>query len=190
MSASEQLNIFIRKVALYDDAIAYKKLFLHYHQRLVQFSTAITHSRESAEEVVSDVFMKIWINRQSLMRIDNFPLYLYITTKNISINRFLKDKKRTSFSLEEVSVKLQSLSLDPEKLLISAEMCKRIQQSVNELPARCQLVFKLIKEDGLSYRETAELLDLSLKTVENQMTIAFRKIGESIRLDWPALRAI
>ena len=65
------------------------------------------------------------------------------------------------------------------------EMNRRIQDAIQSLPPRCRLVFKLIKEDGLSYRETAELLELSLKTIENQMTIAFRKIGECIRLELP-----
>ena len=53
------------------------------------------------------------------------------------------------------------------------------------IPPRCQLIFKLVKEDGLKYREVAELLHLSTKTVENQMTIALKKIGQSVRIDLP-----
>jgi RNA polymerase sigma-70 factor (ECF subfamily) len=62
-------------------------------------------------------------------------------------------------------------------------MMNRVQKAINDLPPRCRLIFKLIKEDGLKYREVAELLNLSLKTVENQMTTAIRKIGLAIHFD-------
>jgi RNA polymerase sigma-70 factor (ECF subfamily) len=75
------------------------------------------------------------------------------------------------------------MSLNPEQLMITAEMFKRIRDAVNELPNKCRLIFKLVKEDGLKHREVAQLLNLSAKTVENQMTIAIRKIGQSIRFN-------
>jgi RNA polymerase sigma factor (sigma-70 family) len=62
-------------------------------------------------------------------------------------------------------------------------MQKRLNLAIDALPPRCKLIFKLIKEDGLKYKEVALLLDLSQKTIENQMTIALRKIGESIQLE-------
>lgn len=179
------LKKLVNRIALYDDALAYKELFLLYHARLINFSTTITKSRESAEEVVSDVFLKIWNNRSSLARVENFHLYIYIITKHLSINCLLKSKKEASFTLEETVVELKSIYLDPEQLMMTAEMVKRIQQAIRELPPKCQLIFKLVKEDGLKYKEVAELLQLSTKTVENQMTIALKKIGKSVRFDLP-----
>jgi RNA polymerase sigma-70 factor (ECF subfamily) len=143
----------------------------------------ITHSKETAEEVVSDVFMKIWSNRKTLSTIENFHLYIYIVTKNLSINQLLKEKKKKTFSLDEIKIDVKNIYTDPEQLMITAEMQKRISAAVLALPPKCQLIFKLIREDGLKYREVAELLNLSLKTVENQMTIALKKITESIRFD-------
>jgi RNA polymerase sigma-70 factor (ECF subfamily) len=67
--------------------------------------------------------------------------------------------------------------------MLTAEMMNRVQKAINDLPPRCQLIFKLIKEDGLKYREVAELLQLSIKTIENQMAIALRKIGLAIHFD-------
>jgi RNA polymerase sigma-70 factor (family 1) len=177
---ADRIQKLITDIALYDDALAYKELFLSYHSKLVNFSSSITHSKQSAEEVVSDVFIKIWMHRNTLLRIDNFHLYIYIITKNLSINRLLRDKKQRSFSLDEALVNLESMSFNPELMMVSSESSKQIQAAIQELPVKCRLIFKLIKEDGLSYKETAELLELSLKTVENQMTIAFRKLGESI----------
>jgi RNA polymerase sigma-70 factor (ECF subfamily) len=67
--------------------------------------------------------------------------------------------------------------------MLTAEMMNRVQKAVNDLPPRCQLIFKLVKEDGLKYREVADLLHVSVKTVENQMAIAIKKIGLAIHFD-------
>lgn len=185
MTAPAELNILTSRIALYDDPVAYKQLFLLYHARLINFSALITRSRESAEEVVSDVFLKIWNNRAVLTRVENFHLYIYIITKNLSINNWLKQKRERSFSIDDMVVEFRSIYLDPEQLMITGEMYRRIREAISELPPKCQLIFKLIKEDGLRHREVAELLDLSLKTIENQMTIALRKIGRSIQFSTP-----
>jgi RNA polymerase sigma-70 factor (family 1) len=181
--AASTLNSLLHRIYRFGDTIAYKELFLLYHKRLVNFSLTITKTKESAEEVVSDVFLKIWLNRSQLSQIENFHLYIYIITKNLSINRFLKEKRQQSFSLDEIEVNTKNIYPDPEQLMITAEMYKRIRLAIESLPARCQLIFKLIREDGLKYKEVAELLNLSLKTIENQMTIALKKISESIRFD-------
>lgn len=171
----------IHRIAVYDDPVAYKELFLLYHSRLLHFSSLITRSKELSEEVVSDVFLKIWNHRQSLTRIENFQLYIYIITKNLSINCYLKQKREKTFSLDDMVIEFKSIYPDPEQMMITREMYNRIQKAIYQLPARCQLIFKLVKEDRLKHREVAELLNLSLKTIENQMTIALRKIGQSIR---------
>lgn len=182
MGAERRLDKLIARI-VNDDPAAYKELFLLYHQKLVQFAYSITHSKEAAEEIASDVFMKIWLKRKTLNHIENIHLYLYVSTKNLSINYTVKQKREKSFSLDQTIVEFHSIYFDPEQLMITAEMLKRIQLAVLQLPPRCQLIFKLVKEDGLKYREVSELLHLSLKTVENQMTIALRKIQESVKFD-------
>lgn len=172
----------VTKVALNGDQLSYKKLFLFYHPRLLSFSFAFTHCRESSEEIVSDVFLKIWCNRNGLLRISNFHLYVYVSTKNLSLNCVEKQKRTKTFSLDDVQAEFRSLYFDPEQLLITAEMFKRLYAAVQSLPPKCRLIFKLIREDGLSYKEVAELLHLSVKTIENQMTIALRRLGDSVSL--------
>ncbi|HUC83222.1 MAG TPA: RNA polymerase sigma-70 factor [Flavisolibacter sp.] len=160
---------------------------LHYYPKLLSFSYAITHCKESSEEVVSDVLLNIWNARKTLLRIDNFHLYLYVSTKNISLNYLARQKREQVFSLDDVKTELKSLYFDPEQLMITAEMFRRICAAVQELPPRCQLIFKLVKEDNLRYKEVAELLHLSVKTVEAQMSIALRKLGTSITFFEPSL---
>jgi RNA polymerase sigma-70 factor (family 1) len=183
MNTNLQIDDLVSKFANDDDPHAYKELFESYYNRLFQFALSITHSRESAEEVVSDVFLKIWLKRKSLPEIENKHLYLYVAIKNQSINRLIKEKKNKVFSIDECVVEFQSIYFNPEQLMITAEMLKRIHHAINELPARCKLIFKLIKEDGLTYKDAAELLSVSPKTVENQMAIALKKIDHSIGFD-------
>lgn len=182
MAAIGNLEALTSRIAA-DDGFAYKEFFILYHARLLQFSYSFTHSKEVAEEIVSDVFLKIWLRRKSLPGIDNLHLYLYISTKNLSINWVLKQKRKKTFHLDETVVEFRSIYSDPEQLLITGEMLKRIQFAIKQLPPRCQLIFKLVKEDGLKYKQVAALLDLSVKTVESQMSIALRKIGVCIQFD-------
>lgn len=174
------LQDLVAKLALNSDPSAYKQLFLHFHSRLLQFSFAITHNRESSEEVVSDVFLKIWTGRQTLLQVHNFSLYLYVSTKNLSLNCLARQKRNELLYLDEAKVDLPSFSPNPEQALISNETVRRLQAAVADLPPRCRLIFKLVKEDGLSYKEVSELLHLSTKTVGNQMTIALRKLAEAL----------
>jgi RNA polymerase sigma-70 factor (family 1) len=183
MINNPQIDDLVGRIASEDDAVAYKQLFQLYHPRLFHFAYSITHSKETAEEIVSDVFLKIWIKRKSLIKIQNKQLYLYICTKNHAINRLIKDKKNKVFSLDECLVEIHSIYFDPEQLMITAEMVRKVHQAINQLPPKCQMIFKLVKEDGLKYKEVAELLSISPKTVENQMTIALRKMDQAIGFD-------
>jgi RNA polymerase sigma-70 factor (ECF subfamily) len=182
MLASPQIQELQQRIALYDDQSAYKELFAHFYKSLLQFACSYVRSPEIAEEVVSDVFIKVWKKRSGLVRIHNLKLYLFISTKNGALN-YLRSQKKIFLQPEQYQVQLESIWFNPEKLMLTAEMMNRVQKAINDLPPRCRLIFKLIKEDGLKYREVAELLNLSLKTVENQMTTAIRKIGLAIHFD-------
>jgi RNA polymerase sigma-70 factor (family 1) len=183
----EKIRLLQQAVACFDDTQAYKQLFLLFHSSLVQFSTSITASKQEAEEIVSDVFMKVWQKRHALDKVDNFSFYLFTAVKNRSLNKF-QHKNRQQIDIDDMPIELKSFYHDPEQSLISAETIREIQKIIKELPPRCRLIFKLVKEDGFKYKEVAELLHLSVKTIENQMTLAFKKIGSSIdqRLHLPA----
>jgi RNA polymerase sigma-70 factor (family 1) len=182
MLASLQIQELQQRIALYDDQTAYKELFALFYKSLQQFAISFVRSPEVAEEIVSDVFIKVWKKRAGLNRIHNLKLYLFISTKNGALNH-LRSQKKVFLQPEQYFVQLQSIYFNPEKLMLTAEMMNRVQKAINDLPPRCQLIFKLIKEDGLKYRDVAELLQLSIKTIENQMAIALRKIGLAIHFD-------
>lgn len=172
-----------RRLALYDDEIAYKKLFFAFHKPLLQFARSFVLSPEVAEEVVSDVLMKVWENRRQLEEINNLKVYLYVSTKNTALKYLLKQQKQVAITIDELNVEVQSPYNDPEQLMVTAEMSKKIEQAILSLPPRCKLIYKLIREDGLRYREVAEILNISIKTIDNQLAIALKKIGTAINLN-------
>jgi len=176
------INDLQRRIALYDDEPAYKELFLMFYRQLQQFADSFVRSHEVAEEIVSDVFIRVWEHRREIDKVENLRVYLYVSTKNMALN-YLRSQKKPLVQADNYRVQLQSIYFDPEKLMLTAEMINRVQQAINQLPGRCQLIFKLVKEDGLKYREVADLLNLSVKTIENQMTVALRKLGQTIRFD-------
>ncbi|MCK9402779.1 MAG: RNA polymerase sigma-70 factor [Chitinophagaceae bacterium] len=168
-------------IATDDDQQAYAELFARFNPLLVLFTQSIVHQREVAEEIVSDVFIRIWQRRKTLDQVQHLKMYLYVSARNYAINKLRSKNHQLSIKVEELSVDLPSFSDDPYEITVLAETQKEIHRAVNELPGRCKIIFKLVKEDGLRQKEVAELLQLSPKTIENQLAIALKKLAETIR---------
>jgi RNA polymerase sigma-70 factor (family 1) len=171
------------RISRFDDQLAYKELFTSFYPSLFQFVTGIIKSRQSAEEVVSDLFMKIWEKRKTLEDIQNLRVYCFVAARHLSINQLEKQKRQHNANIEDYKSRLIYPAPDPEQSMISAEMLRRIQDVVEQLPPRCKLSFKLVKEYGFKYREAAEILQVSEKTIENQLSIALKKISSAIHFD-------
>jgi len=178
-----QIKDLQHRIGRFDDQLAYRELFTSLYGRLFGFARTIIASRESAEEIVSDVFIRVWERRREIEKIRNLKLYLYVATRNIAFNYLDKQKRTASNSLHDVEAEFTSIYFDPEQLLVTADMLAIIQKAIDQLPPRCKIIFKLVKDDGLKYKEVAEILNLSVKTVENQLAIALEKIGKSIRFE-------
>jgi RNA polymerase sigma-70 factor (ECF subfamily) len=85
-------------------------------------------------------------------------------------------------NIDEVELPYYKIEATAEELMIVNEMLQQFHKALNALPPKCRLIFKLIKEEGLKYKEVAALLSISQKTVEAQMGIAFKRISQSIPL--------
>jgi RNA polymerase sigma-70 factor (family 1) len=156
---------------------AFEALYRLYFTRLFRFCYSIIHQKESAEEIVNDVFLKLWENRDRTPPIDNPRLYLYVSVKNRSLN-YLRDNAGVhTIEISERCDAYIRFDTNPETILLDAEGLRRILAAIDALPPRCKLIFSLIKEDGLKYKDVARLLDLSVKTVEAQLAIALRKLA-------------
>jgi len=159
---------------------AYRDLFFHVYTPLYRFALSIIKSHEAAEEIVLDVLLKVWQQHKRLAQIEQIRLYLYVAIKNTALNYQAKASKNLLERLEDHPVEWPATSAGPEELFLTAEMQRRIQLAVQQLPPRCRVIYQLIREYGLKHKEVAELLGLSQKTVEAQMGIALKKIAETL----------
>lgn len=180
----EQVIQLIQRIALYDDQAAFKQLYQMLFFRLFQFAYSFLRSKESSEEIVNDVFLALWQKRSSLGSILNINVYLYVAVKNASLKHLRKHRMPLPVSLESLTTQHLHLQSTPESLLITSEIQAYIQNAVEQLPPRCKLIFKLIKEDGLSYKEVAQILKISVKTVDAQMYLALKKLARTLSPVW------
>ena len=174
------INRPLDKVTDFSDERAFESLYRQYFVRLYRFCFSIVHQKQPAEEIVHDVFMNCWKKKEPLSSIRNLEVYLYVAVKNLSLNYLRNDHFSHSVDIAERSNDFIQFQADPESLMVSAETVKKLVGAIEQLPPKCKLIFKLIKEDGLKYKDVATLLDLSVKTVEAQLVIALKKIAGAI----------
>lgn len=171
----------LHRIQFDNDELAFREFYEANVFRLFQFAFTFVQSRELSEEIVNDVFLKFWHNRWKIDQIDNISVYLYVAVKNTANNYLRQSKNRQGADLAGQAVHHFTLSPDPEQLLVTDELRRRIEAAIESLPPRCKLIFKLVKEDGLSASEVASILDLSYKTVTTQLSIALRKLEEVLK---------
>lgn len=164
-----------------DDQLAYRQLFIQFYNKLSRFVMGFTKSKELTEEIVSDVFINIWRRRKNIEEIKNMKLYLYVSAKNITFNYLKKLHRENLTDLDAVEIEPEDPFADPGAAMITREMNMKLKTAINALPPRCKLIYTLIKEDGLTYKQTAQLLGISESTVDNQVSIALKKISGAIR---------
>lgn len=167
------------------DQTAFQQIYAGFYKRLYQFALAIVKTRETAEEIVEDVFIRIWQKRQDISSIRNLRVYLYTATKNASLN-YLSRKARASVTepFDHIHVELSETALTPEQILITTEIHLKILKTVEALPPRCKMIFKLVREDELQYKEIAEILNISINTIDAQMAIAVKRITLAIETEF------
>ena len=164
---------------------AFRDLFLYFYPRLVSFSAKFVYDRQVCEELVSDILMKIWTQREKLQAINNLSVYLFISAKNASLN-YLSWKSRDLITyVENYPENLSVGNLTPENQLLNTEMMKRMEQAVAALPPKCRLIFTMVRDYGLKYKEVGTILGISERTVDTQMTIANKKLAGAIALIIP-----
>lgn len=181
MEQSQNIKQIISRISYEEDERAFKQLFELFAGRLYQFSFSFIKDRSLAEEVVSDVFFKIWLNRTELVNILNIKAYLFKATYNTSLNYLDEVKRKKALSLEDIEVDLGMNCICPETELIDKELKELIERAVENLPPRCKIIYKMAKVEQMKYREIGELLGISVKTINHQLSIALKKIGEVIK---------
>ena len=174
-----EIKYLLNDIALNNNRASFKRVYLFYYRKLFWFAKSFVKTDEAAEEIVDDVFLNLWMQRAKLTDIGNFSNYCYVSVKNKCLTHISK-AQLIQVSIDEVDVEIIDPSATGEDKLICRDTTKLINDSLSKLSDQCKLVFKLVKDDGLKYREVADLLSLSIKTVEYHMGNALKQISVGI----------
>lgn len=162
------------------DQNAFEKLFHQYYSRLCVFSNGYVKSLDLARDVVQEVFIKIWDNKENFHVTHSLKAYLYQSVRNQSLN--VLQQKKQNLKLRKNLLKQQHTEYQDQPGLNTEELTQKIWRMVDELPERRRTIFVLYRKHGLSYSEIGEVMGIARKTVENQMGKSLRFIREKLDL--------
>ncbi|QHT66492.1 RNA polymerase sigma-70 factor [Rhodocytophaga rosea] len=154
-------------------------LFKQYYSPLCRTVNRMVNDTDAAEDLVQDVFMKMWNNRQTLEINFSFKSYLYRSAINAALNHLEKNKKNVAL---EDSNFIEPTSSEADEQLHYSEVQQRVQEATDALPPACKTIFVLSRHENMSYKEIAEALQISPKTVENQMGKALKHFREYLNV--------
>ena len=165
----------------------FEEIYLNYFPRLLRFAQEYV-PMEDAKNITQDVFITLWERRGDLKIHINIATYLFILIKNRCLDHLRRQKHaeegkkkiQETFTYEQ-QMKLYSLEALDHSLTSDSDIEQIITRAIDSLPPRCREIFILNKIDGKKYREIADELHISVSTVENQMSIALRKLREYLK---------
>lgn len=161
------------------DFEAFDRLFNKYGKRLFGFAIGYLKSHEDAEELVQDIFVKVWENRSELDENQSFNSYLFTIAKNNILNHFRKKAHQQSY-IEYIKQHTKLIHTKTEDDIIYSELDAQTKKVIDQLPSRRRKIFLLSREQGYNNEEIAKRLNISKKTVENQITHALKFIREQL----------
>lgn len=161
-----------------DNREAFNRLFREKYASLVSFAKNYLFDTGKAEEVISDVFLAIWVKRDMLHTVENPETYLFVAVKNRCLNALRVTSK--TVSMDEYYEKDTGGSENPLSEMEQKELSQKLHAVINALPAQQRLIFKMIKENGLTAKQTADILQLSPRTVETHIYKAIKQLEKEI----------
>ncbi len=168
----------LRKIAHRDDERLFRKLYDHYYDRFFRIAFYYLQNDAWSQEIVLDIFYKLWENRKDLSSLDNFENYCFILLKNASLNHLKREEKNQTTRLENIPEKANPTY--PENELLDEELLQLYVTELANLPERCREVFIRIREEKKSYAEVAAELNISPKTVDAQLQKAVSRLRAKI----------
>lgn len=156
-----------------------ENLFRQHYRRLCNVAHRIINDRTASEDIVQGIFEKLWNKKDELQINTTAEGYLVRATSNAALN-YLESRKRI-IPIDFAATSLQTDPITPEKALAYSEFQEKVKTALDKLPPKCKAIFALSRFEGMKYKEIAEHLDISIKTVENQMGIALEKLREDLK---------
>ncbi len=169
------------------DKEAFHFIFKKYYLPLYYYAKRITGSKENAEEVLQNTFLKFW-EKSEILNIDrSLESYLYKAVYNNCVNllKQLQIKEMHTKNYKQKIIETNDFFLLSEEnnqsFMVADELYEKIENSINKLPEQCRKIFKLSRYEGLKNKEIAKELEISLNTVIKQISIALAKLRKSLR---------
>ena len=161
------------------DKAAFEELFRSYFMPLCSFAQKFVRDVDEAKDIVHNVFINLWNKREKVDLETSLKSYLFQGVHNRCLNYIRDNKKLVQFDAPQNEAELGKY-LESRDHLESSEAEMRINKALDELPEKCKEIFLMNRFDGLKYREIAEKLDISIKTVETQMSRALKTLREKL----------
>lgn len=158
------------------DEEAFELLFRKYYTRLCAFANKFLNDPEESKNIVQDVFAKIWEGRDEIDPENSLKSYIFKVTQNLSLNKLRKKNIESRYIEIYKLVYIENDEFSVLESLLAMELEEIITNSIGKLPTECRKVFELSRFRGLKYREIANTLHISVKTVETQISKALRSI--------------
>lgn len=171
------------------DNAAFDTLFRTHYPDLVGFAESILRERAAAEDVAQEVMLELWRRREQIQPETSLRAYLFRATRNRALNQIRH--QRVAARVEPEIIASRPDSAPPaDRAIVETELRHAVNRAMTKLPARCREVFELSRVEGLKYAEIAQVLDISVKTVEAQMGKALRVMREHLAAWLPGVKEI
>lgn len=159
------------------DELALTDIYHHHWQSLFVSAFNILKDKAACEDILQELFLQVWLKRESLEISSSLGAYLHTATR-YQVFKYIRKASHREHLFEKLDLRLAEPSA--EKALQLKQLNEQIHAIVETLPEQCRIIYKLSREEYLSHKEIAERLNISTKTVENQLTIALRKLRVSL----------
>ena len=179
-SPSQHNESELLKLISNGDEIAFTELFERYSDNLYSVALAYIKSPEIAEELVQDVFVKLWQKREESIELQSLKNFLFITLRNEIWNVFRSQKREKKY-LEELKRRFSSMNATPEEITLFRQSNEILEKGIRLLPPQQKTIFELSKKEGIKLTEIAKQLGLSRNTVRNHHQAALKFMRDFLR---------
>ena len=176
MNTRKNPKKIFQRIAENNDREAFTLFFKEYYANLIQFAMLFVPQFEQAEDIVSNVMIRLIKKAKDICKVKNFDSYLFIVVRNEALDYLKKEKKHRFIVIDSENDFFLKEYVDPCEKLIEKELRDLIFDTVESFPPKRRMVYKLVKDENLSYKEVANLMDISIRTVGVHITVAVKEI--------------
>lgn len=176
MERDKQILNYWKIIVSEGDSKAFEQLFHLTNAKFIKFCRQYVSDKETAEEIVSDIFVDVWLNRNKLEHVRKPEVYMLISIKNKALNHWKKNSYLKVVPIDEEVTEFTD-AYRPDEELERKELFMQLDKAISSLPHQCRVIFKLVKEDGMKCAEAAEILNISVRTVHAQIYRAMNKLN-------------